>query len=156
MRMQPAAAARPVARRSTIGHLRWRQCPGRQRITAGFSTCSEITSACAPGRLLRHVTRRVPDSLPNHGRCAALRERPPAGDAIWSLLAGIARGPALEWISARSASRQRKDVGMSFDLSSLFWVLLVVIALQPLLTGRWYTMRRVQAIRAIERAHGAR
>lgn len=45
---------------------------------------------------------------------------------------------------------------MSFDFSSLLWILLAVIALQPLLTGRWYTMRRAQAIRAIERDHGAR
>jgi ClpP class serine protease len=45
---------------------------------------------------------------------------------------------------------------MSFDFSSLLWVLLAFLALQPLLTGRWYTMRRAQAIRAIEKAHGAR
>jgi ClpP class serine protease len=45
---------------------------------------------------------------------------------------------------------------MSFDFSSLLWVLLGLMALQPLLTGRWYTMRRAQAIRAIERAHDTR
>jgi ClpP class serine protease len=45
---------------------------------------------------------------------------------------------------------------MSFDLSSLIWILLAFLALQPLLTGRWYTMRRAGAIRAIEQAHGTR
>jgi ClpP class serine protease len=45
---------------------------------------------------------------------------------------------------------------MSFDFSSLIWVLLGLLALQPLLTGRWYRMRRAQAIRAIEQEHGAR
>ena len=45
---------------------------------------------------------------------------------------------------------------MSFDFSTLFWVLLGLLALQPLLTGRWFGMRRAQAIRAIEKAHGAR
>jgi ClpP class serine protease len=42
---------------------------------------------------------------------------------------------------------------MSFDFSTLIWILLGLLALQPLLTGRWYTMRRAQAIRAIEQAH---
>ena len=45
---------------------------------------------------------------------------------------------------------------MSFDFSTLIWVLLALMVLQPLITGRWYTMRRAQAIRAIERAQGAR
>jgi ClpP class serine protease len=45
---------------------------------------------------------------------------------------------------------------MSFDFSTLIWILLGLIALQPLLTGRWYGMRRAQAIRAMERAHGTR
>jgi ClpP class serine protease len=45
---------------------------------------------------------------------------------------------------------------MSFDFSTLIWVLLGLMALQPLLTGRWYTMRRAGTIRAIEKAHGAR
>ena len=45
---------------------------------------------------------------------------------------------------------------MSFDFSTLIWVLLGILALQPLLTRRWYGMRRAQAIRAIERAHGTR
>jgi ClpP class serine protease len=47
-------------------------------------------------------------------------------------------------------------MAMSFDFSSLLWLLLIFLALQPLLTGRWYTMRRAQAIRAIERGHGTR
>jgi ClpP class serine protease len=45
---------------------------------------------------------------------------------------------------------------MSLDFSSLIWILLAFLALQPLLTGRWYTMRRTGAIRAIEQAHGTR
>jgi ClpP class serine protease len=45
---------------------------------------------------------------------------------------------------------------MSFDFSTLIWVLLGLLALQPLLTGRWFGMRRTQAIRAIEHAHGTR
>ncbi len=45
---------------------------------------------------------------------------------------------------------------MSFDFSTLFWVLLAFMALQPLLTGRFYTWRRAQAIRAIEQAHKTR
>ncbi len=45
---------------------------------------------------------------------------------------------------------------MSFDFSSLIWILLGILALQPLLTGRWYGMRRAQAIRAIEQGHGTR
>jgi ClpP class serine protease len=45
---------------------------------------------------------------------------------------------------------------MSFDLSSIIWLLLGLMILQPLITGRWYGMRRSQAIRAMERAHGTR
>jgi ClpP class serine protease len=45
---------------------------------------------------------------------------------------------------------------MSLDFSSLIWILLAVIALQPLLMGRWYGYQRAQAIRAIEKAHGTR
>jgi ClpP class serine protease len=47
-------------------------------------------------------------------------------------------------------------IGMSLDFSSLLWILFIVMALQPLLMGRWYTVRRAQAIRAIEKAHGTR
>jgi ClpP class serine protease len=45
---------------------------------------------------------------------------------------------------------------MSFDLSSLILVFFVIMVLQPLFTGRWYAVRRAQAIRAIERAHASR
>jgi ClpP class serine protease len=45
---------------------------------------------------------------------------------------------------------------MSFDFSSLIWIFFIIMALQPLLTGRWYAVRRAQAIRAIERSHASR
>ena len=45
---------------------------------------------------------------------------------------------------------------MSFDLSTLIWVLIAIMALQPLLMGRWLAVKRAQAIRAIERANGSR
>ena len=45
---------------------------------------------------------------------------------------------------------------MSFDFSSVFFILIAIMALQPLLMGRWYAMRRAQAIRAIEKKHHAR
>jgi ClpP class serine protease len=45
---------------------------------------------------------------------------------------------------------------MSLDFSSLIWILFIVMALQPLLMGRWFALRRAQAIRAIEAAHGTR
>ena len=45
---------------------------------------------------------------------------------------------------------------MSFDFSTLIWVFILFMALQPLLTGRWSTMQRARMIRAIEQAHGSR
>ena len=45
---------------------------------------------------------------------------------------------------------------MSFDLSSIFFIFVALMALQPLLMGRWYALRRAQAIRAIEKEHGTR
>ena len=42
---------------------------------------------------------------------------------------------------------------MSFDFSSLIWIVILVMFLQPLLTGRWSAMQRASAIRAIEQAH---
>src|SRR6516164_2788864 len=45
---------------------------------------------------------------------------------------------------------------MAFDFSTLFWIFLAIMVLQPLFTGRWYALRRAQAIRAIERLHGSR
>src|SRR5215469_1350144 len=50
----------------------------------------------------------------------------------------------------------RKAEIMAFDLSTLFWIFIAVMVLQPLLTGRWYAVRRVQAIRSIEKLHAAR
>jgi len=44
----------------------------------------------------------------------------------------------------------RKAELMAFDLSSLFWIFIAIMVLQPLFTGRWYALRRAQAIRAIE------
>ena len=45
---------------------------------------------------------------------------------------------------------------MAFDLSSLIWIFFMIMMLQPLFMGRWYALRRAQAIRAIERSHGSR
>src|SRR5262249_12949157 len=45
---------------------------------------------------------------------------------------------------------------MSFDFSSFFWIFIVIMVLQPLFMGRWYALRRAQAIRAIEKSHGSR
>ncbi len=48
------------------------------------------------------------------------------------------------------------QAAMSFDFSSLIWIVLAVLALQPLLTGRWFAVKRAQAIRAIEKLNGSR
>ena len=45
---------------------------------------------------------------------------------------------------------------MSFDFSSIIWVLIAAMALQPLLMGRWSAIKRAQAIRAIEAANKSR
>jgi len=45
---------------------------------------------------------------------------------------------------------------MSFDFSTIIWILIALMAFQPLLMGRWYAVKRVQAIRAIERKRGSR
>jgi ClpP class serine protease len=45
---------------------------------------------------------------------------------------------------------------MSFDFSSLLFLFFAIMALQPLVMGRWYALRRAHAIRAIEREHGTR
>jgi ClpP class serine protease len=45
---------------------------------------------------------------------------------------------------------------MSFDLSSIFFIFVALMAVQPLLMGRWYALRRAQTIRAIEKEHGTR
>jgi ClpP class serine protease len=48
------------------------------------------------------------------------------------------------------------QAAMSFDFSSLIWILLAALALQPLLMGRWFAVKRAQAIRAIEKLNGSR
>ena len=45
---------------------------------------------------------------------------------------------------------------MSFDFSTLFWIFIVIMVLQPLFTARRYVVRRAQAIRAVEKLHGTR
>lgn len=45
---------------------------------------------------------------------------------------------------------------MSFDFLSLVWIAIIVMALQPLLMGRWFALRRARAIGVIEKAHGTR
>jgi ClpP class serine protease len=45
---------------------------------------------------------------------------------------------------------------MKFDLTSLIWLFFAIMLLQPLFIGRWYAVRRAQAIRAIERLHASR
>lgn len=45
---------------------------------------------------------------------------------------------------------------MSFDFSTLLFLIFIAMTLQPLLLGRWYGTQRTQAIRAIERKHGTR
>ena len=42
------------------------------------------------------------------------------------------------------------------DLSSLMWIVFAVLALQPLLMGRWMVYQRLQAIHAIEAKRGTR
>ncbi len=42
------------------------------------------------------------------------------------------------------------------DFSTLIFLIFVFMALQPILTGRWYAFQRENAIRAIEKAHGTR
>ena len=45
---------------------------------------------------------------------------------------------------------------MSVDFSTLIWVLLALMALQPLLMGRWFAFNRLKAIQALEKARGSR
>jgi ClpP class serine protease len=45
---------------------------------------------------------------------------------------------------------------MTFDFSSLIWIFFAIMMLQPLIMGRWYAVRRAQAIRAIEKSHASR
>jgi ClpP class serine protease len=68
-------------------------------------------------------------------------------------LTGCRRSPMLPAVPRADGPGSRP---MTFDFSSLIWIVIAILALQPLLTTRWYTMRRAQAIRAIEKAHGTR
>lgn len=45
---------------------------------------------------------------------------------------------------------------MNLDLSSLLWLAFLLLAMQPFLVGRWFVVKRAQAIRAIERARRTR
>jgi ClpP class serine protease len=45
---------------------------------------------------------------------------------------------------------------MSLDFSTLIWIAIAAMALQPLIMGRWFAVKRSQAIRALEKAHGSR
>ena len=45
---------------------------------------------------------------------------------------------------------------MSFDFSTLIWVFIALMALQPMLMGRWLSFNRLKAIQAIEKARGSR
>lgn len=45
---------------------------------------------------------------------------------------------------------------MSFDFSTLIWIFIAFMALQPMLMGRWLSFNRVKAIQAIEKARGSR
>jgi ClpP class serine protease len=45
---------------------------------------------------------------------------------------------------------------MKIDFSTIIWVLIALMAFQPLLMGRWYAVKRAQAIRAIQRKRGSR
>jgi len=45
---------------------------------------------------------------------------------------------------------------MPIDISSILLMLLLLAAIQPIFAARWYEVRRAQAIRAVETAHGTR
>jgi ClpP class serine protease len=45
---------------------------------------------------------------------------------------------------------------MSFDFSTLIWIVILFTVLQPMLMGRLSAMQRMRGIRAIEQAHGSR
>lgn len=45
---------------------------------------------------------------------------------------------------------------MTSDISSIMWLVIVLMFMQPLIVSRWLAMRRLQAIRSIEKAHGTR
>jgi ClpP class serine protease len=45
---------------------------------------------------------------------------------------------------------------MSVDFSTLIWIFIALMALQPLLMGRWFAYHRLKAIQTIEKARGSR
>jgi ClpP class serine protease len=45
---------------------------------------------------------------------------------------------------------------MSVDVSTLIWIFIALLALQPLLMGRWFAYHRLKAIQTIEKARGSR
>ena len=45
---------------------------------------------------------------------------------------------------------------MTFDWSTMIWIGIALMALQPVLTARLFALRRAQAIGALEKSHGAR
>ncbi len=45
---------------------------------------------------------------------------------------------------------------MAFDFSSVIFLLFAVMALQPLMLGRWFAFQRAQAIRSLEQKRGSR
>jgi len=45
---------------------------------------------------------------------------------------------------------------MTLDFSTILWIAIVLMALQPFLSGRWYAVKRARAIAAIERKRGTR
>ncbi len=45
---------------------------------------------------------------------------------------------------------------MALDFSTILFVLFLILALQPMIAGRWFAVQRAQAIRAIEKTHGTR
>ena len=70
-------------------------------------------------------------------------------------------GGSARWRDDQSTSDIRKrqkqrEGGINLDLSTIFWILLALMALQPLLAGRWLSMKRAQAISAIQRSRRSR
>lgn len=51
---------------------------------------------------------------------------------------------------------RRRDGTMNFDFSTLIWIFIILMMMQPLIMGRWFAVRRQQSIQSIEKAHGAR
>ncbi|GBE43448.1 serine dehydrogenase proteinase [bacterium BMS3Bbin10] len=45
---------------------------------------------------------------------------------------------------------------MTFDFSTLFWVFIILMVLQPIMMGRMLALRRAGAIRTLEKTHGTR